>query len=73
MTTKEEKNNFSMMIEDRASKLGTTHLEVIMDYCESTGLEPEVAAVLVNQSLKSKLEDEARDLRFLPKGSKLPI
>lgn len=73
MTTKEEKNTFSIMIEERAIRFGVKHLEVIMDYCEETGLEPEVAGTLVNQSLKSKLEEEARDLRFLPRGSKLPI
>jgi hypothetical protein len=73
MTTREEKNTFSMMIEQRAASHGITHLEAIMDYCETTGLEPEVAATLVNQSLKARLEAEARDLRFLPKGSKLPI
>ena len=73
MTTREEKNNFSMLIEQRAIDHGITHLEAIMDYCEETGLEPEVAGSLVNASLKGKLEEEARDLRFLPKGSKLPL
>jgi hypothetical protein len=73
MTSREERNNFSMMIEERAERANVRHMEVIIDYCEETGLEIEVAATLINSSLKSKIENEARDLRFLPKGSKLPI
>jgi hypothetical protein len=73
MTTREEKNTFSMMIEARAEASKISHMEVIVDYCEETGLEIEVAGTLVNSTLKSKIEEEARDLRYLPKGSKLPL
>ena len=73
MTTREEKNIFSLNIEKLADEHELTHMEAIIEYCEVNGLEIEVAATLINQSLKSKIEMEARDLRFLPKGSKLPI
>ena len=73
MTTREERNNFSLMIEQRAESHGIKYMEAIIDYCEESGLEFEVAGTLVNQILRAKIEDEARELRFLPKSSKLPL
>jgi Phage late-transcription coactivator len=73
MATRDEKNTFSMMIEQRASDQAISCMEAILDYCESSGLEPELAATLLNQSLKCKIEEEARELRFLPRSSKLPL
>jgi Phage late-transcription coactivator len=73
MSTREEKNTFSIMIEQRAETQKVRHMEAIIDYCEESGLELEVAATLINSSLKSKIENEARELRFLPKSSKLPL
>ena len=73
MTSKEEKNTFSLMIENKALTDSSSHMEAILDHCERTGLEVEVAASLVNAALKAKLENEAVALRFLPKTNKLPI
>ena len=73
MTSREEKNQFSLAIERIAENNEITHMEAILEHCERCGLEIEVAATLINQSLKAKIEMEARDLRFLPKGSKLPL
>jgi hypothetical protein len=36
-------------------------------------LEVEIAATLLNETLKSKIESEAQQLRYLPRGSKLPL
>lgn len=71
--TKDERNTFSMMIEDLAYKLRISHLEAVTHYCEENGLEIEVAATLINDTLKSKLEGDGQTLRYLPRGSKLPI
>jgi len=73
MSSREEKNNFSLMIENMAVKEGITHMEAILEHCEKTGLEVEVAGTLINASLKAKIEQEAVALRFLPRGGKLPI
>lgn len=73
MTTKEERDTFSIKIESTAIAQNISHMEAIVDYCETTGLEIEVAGNLCNTSLKAKIEAEARDLRFLPKGTKLMI
>lgn len=73
MTSREDKNNFSLMIEEMATKQEISCMEAITEYCLEHDLEVEVAAGLVNQSLKAKIEQEARALRFLPKTGKLPI
>lgn len=73
MTTREERDTFSMMIDERVKQYGCSHMEAVIEYCEGTGLELEVAGSLVNFNLKAKIEEEARDLRYLPKGSKLPL
>lgn len=73
MTTREDKNQFSLMIEQIAANTGCSCMEAITDYCADHDLEIEVAAALINQSLKAKIEQEARALRYLPKTGKLPI
>ena len=73
MATKEEKQNFSLQIETLAATLGISYIEAITHHCEATGLEVEMAATLINDSLKSKVECEAQQLRYLPRGSSLPI
>lgn len=73
MATKEEKHNFSLQIENLASQLNISYIEAITHHCESTGLEVEMAATLINDTLKSKIECEAQQLRYLPRGSSLPL
>jgi Phage late-transcription coactivator len=73
MATREEKNRFSMMIMERAISHNTDHMDAITSYCEKNNLEIEVAATLINESLKSIIEGEAMELRFIPKGSRLPL
>lgn len=73
MPTKDEKNSFSMNIESIVIRLDLTYIEAITHYCDETGLEVEIAATLLNETLKSKIECEAQSLRYLPRGSKLPI
>ena len=73
MATRDEKNIFSLQIETLAIKLRVPHIEAITIHCEETGLEIEMAAGLVNDSLKSKIESEAQALGYLSRGSKLPL
>jgi len=73
MPTREEKDTFSLMIEERATTLAITHMDAIIDYCSKSGMEVEVAASLLNSTIKSKIEIEARQLRFLPRQGTLPI
>ena len=73
MASREEKNNFSMMIMEIALKERIDHMDAVTTYCERNNLEIEVAASLINDSLKSIIEGEAMELRFLPRGGKLPL
>ena len=73
MPTREEKNNFSMMILTRAEYLQTDHIDAIVTYCEEMELEIEVAASLINDVLKSKLEEEAQQNNVIPRSAKLPL
>lgn len=73
MATREEKNRFSMMIMNLAIEEKIDHMDAITTYCERNNLEIEVAATLVNESLKSIIQGEAMELRYLPRGSKLPL
>jgi len=73
MPTRDEKNTFSLMVEEIALTQSISHMEAITDYCDKTGLEVEVAATLINTTLKAKIELEARAKRYLTKNSILPI
>ena len=73
MPTKEEKNTFSTQIENTVDRLRVSYIEAITHYCDEIGLEVEIAATLINDSVRSKIEAEAQVLRYLPRGSKLPI
>lgn len=73
MPTYVEKNTFSEIILLRAEELNTDCLDAIVTYCEEIGLEMEVAAGLVNEVLKARLEDEAMELRYIERSGKLPL
>jgi len=73
MASREEKNNFSIMIMEMALTENINHMDAVTTYCERKNLEIEVAATLINESLKSIIEGEAMELRFLPRGGKLPL
>jgi Phage late-transcription coactivator len=52
-----------------------SYMDAVLLFCEDTGIEIEVAASLVQGTLKSKIKIEAEELHFLPKSNtaKLPI
>jgi len=73
MASREEKNNFSMMIMEMAINEKIDHMDAIATYCERNNLEIEVAATMINDALKSIIEGEAMEMRFLPRRSRLPL
>jgi len=73
MASREEKNNFSMMIMQMAITENIDHMDAVTTYCERNNLEIEVAANLINESLKSIIEGEAMEMRYLPRGGRLPL
>jgi hypothetical protein len=62
-----------LLVQERAQDQSIDIMEAIIDYCEETGLEVEVAATLINSTLKAIIEIEARKKRYLQKSSKLPV
>lgn len=73
MANREEKNQFSMIIMEMAINEKIDHMDAITTYCERNNLEIEMAASLINDSLKSIIEGEAMELRFIPRSGRLPI
>jgi len=51
---------FSKRIETMAQESGEDLFDVILEYCEETGMEPETANKLISESLRSKLFEEAK-------------
>jgi hypothetical protein len=73
MPTKDEMMKFSRAIEEMVAKTDYNHIEAIVEYCKTTGLEIEVASSLVNANLKAKIELDAQNCNMLPKSARLPI
>lgn len=73
MPTKDEIRQFSLMIEDMASRLRCSRMDAILQHCKETGLEVEVASTLISTALKSKIKEEAQELNLIKKTSKLPV
>lgn len=73
MATREERNKFSMMIIEMAQTKNIEHMDAITTFCEDNNLEIEIAATLINDTLRALIQNEAQELRYLPRGGKLPI
>lgn len=74
MATKEEMRKFALAIEGMVANTDYTYIEAIIEYCKKTGLEVEVAATLVNSTLKAKMQVQAEKANLLKvKNSRLPI
>lgn len=73
MPSRDEIKKFSSLIEKKATDEGLTLMDAICHYCESSGLEIEVAATLVSSALKAKIKEEAQSLNLIKKSSKLPL
>ena len=72
--TKMTKEIFSKYIEERALKENCSHIEAIISHCEETGFEVEMVKNFINKNLKSKIEEEAKNLRLISgKSATLPI
>lgn len=52
-----------------------SYMDAIIHYCEKHNMEIETAASIVksNFRIKSALQVEGEDLRFLPRSARLPI
>lgn len=67
--------DFQQEIEQVMVLKKVSFMDAVLVYCETTGMEVEVAGSLIKSSakLKARIQVDAEDLHFLPKSSKLPI
>lgn len=77
IVTKGEFSNsteFSMYIEKQAVLRKIGYFEMLLEYCEENGIEPEAVASFVTSSLKAKIKAEAEEMNLLKKTktNKLP-
>ncbi len=74
MATPEEKKKFAYQIDLYAASSGLSYLESIVEYCASIDMEIELAASLINNNLKEKIEWEATESRQIKNViSSLPL
>lgn len=66
-------NEFSMHIEKIAVERRMSHLDAVLKFCEEHFLEPDEIASKINKSLKEKIENDFRELNYLPKTATLDL
>lgn len=73
MPTKTEISEFSDMILSRSELKKLSLMDSIIDYCNETTMEVDVASMLLSPAIKAKIREEAQELNLLKKTSKLPL
>ena len=74
MPTKNEISEFSELIEKMfLENKDTNIMDTIVHYCESTGMEIDVASTLISPALKAKIRETAENLNMLKRSAKLPL
>ena len=48
-------------------------MDAVLLFCNDNNIEPEKVSSLITKGLKEKIEANARELNYLPKGARLPI
>lgn len=73
--TRDQMLSFSLDIEEIVYMKDISYMDAILEYCENNDVEIEVAASLISNNLKSKIQLEAEDLNFLPRSNttRLPL
>lgn len=69
----EEKEKFSKHIISLVERDNISYIDAITEYCETIGLEVEIAAKLITPSIVSKISEEAMRSNLIEKSPVLPI
>ena len=64
--------DFTITIEHIKRSKNMTYMDAIQYYCEQNNIELETIGKLVQGALKSKVREEAENLHFLPKPTRIP-
>ena len=73
MEVKQTPKIFSLEIEDIVKEKKITHMDAVLWYCSKNSIEPDKVSSLITKALKEKIENNARELNFLPRHAQLPI
>lgn len=69
----QNRSRFTMAIEQIRKDFEISYIDSIIHYCTEHEIELSIVDSLVTSNLKEKLEAEAVQLNFLPRGGVLPI
>jgi hypothetical protein len=69
----ETSTQFSMHIEDLASKTGETFIETILEFCDENMVDYDEVAKLISPTLKQKIFDQAKVQWSMPKETTVPL
>jgi hypothetical protein len=70
MPTKEEVNNFSLMLREYAAHKNLGLWDALVHYCNKMNMESEIAASLLTKAVLADLTVEIQDLNLLKKRGK---
>lgn len=65
------KSKFTKLIESTVIELRIPYMEAVLYVCEKNQIEPEDVKKFISPVIKDKIEAEAMNLNFLPKGNTL--
>jgi hypothetical protein len=67
------KKKFTKMIETTVKTKGLTYMDAVVYLCNDNNIELEDVKKFISLNIKERIEAEAMNLNFLPKGNTLPL
>ena len=65
--------DLNLTIEQLVKDKELSYIDAVLYYAQTSEIEPEAMAKMLNQSIKDKIEVEAQELHLLKRTAKLPI
>ena len=65
--------DLNLTIEEIVKEKELSYMDAVLHYAQTSEIEPEAMAKMLNQSIKDKIEVEAQELHLLKRTAKLPI
>ena len=65
------KSKFTKLVEKTVGELKIPYMEAVLHLCEKNDMEPEDVKKFISPIIRDKIEAEAMNLNFLPKGNTL--
>jgi UDP-glucose 6-dehydrogenase len=65
------KSEFAKLVENTVLKQKNSYMDVILDLCESHGIDPEDIKKFLSPPIIEKIENEAMQLNLIQRGNQL--